>query len=53
MKLPVFEGIIESLEEHNVRRKIKLEMAKTTPEKKARIALKKRRVCEGRERKKW
>ena len=53
MKLPVFKGIIEALEEHNVRRKRKLEMAKTTPEKKRRIALKNRRVREGEERKKW
>ena len=53
MKLPVFEGIIEALADHNVRRKRQLEMAKTTPEKKRRIALKKRRVCEGREHKKW
>ena len=53
MKLPVFEGVVEALEEHSVRRKRQLEMAKMTPEKKRRIALKKKRVYEGIERIKW
>lgn len=53
MKLPVFEGIVEALEKHNERRKRKLVLAKTTPEKKRRIGLKKKRVKEGIERIKW
>ena len=31
MHLPVFEGVVEALEKHSVRRKRKLGMAKTTP----------------------
>ena len=53
MKLPVFEGVVEALEEHNVQRERQLEVARTTPEKKTRMALKKKRVCEGLERIKW
>ena len=43
MKLPVFEGVQEALEKHNVKRSQALARAKTTPEKKRRIALKKKR----------
>ena len=50
MKLPVFEGIVEALGKHGEQRKRKLELAKTTPEKKHRIALKKKHVKEGIER---
>ena len=53
MKLPVFEGMVEALEKHSERRKRKLVLAKTTPEKKRRIELKKKRVKEGRERSRW
>ena len=44
MKLPVLAGVVDALEKHSARRKRKLELAKTTPEKKRRIALKKKRV---------
>ena len=53
MKLPVFHSIVEALEKHSVRRKRKLEWAKGTPRKKRRIELKKNRVIDGQERKKW
>ena len=53
MQLPVFEGVVEALERHNVRRKKDLDKAKTTPVKKRRIELKKRRVHEGFERSNW
>ena len=53
MKLPVFHGIVEALEKHSARRKRKLEWAKGTPQKKRRIELKKKRVIDGQERKKW
>ena len=53
MQLPVFEGIVDALAKHNVQRKSELELAKTTPKKKQRIALKKKRVKEGQERIKW
>ena len=46
MKLPVFDGVQEALDKHNVRRKGKRER-ETTPVKKRRIELKKRRVIEG------
>ena len=44
MKLPVFDGVVEALEKHSVLRKRALAKAKTTPEKRKRIALKKKRV---------
>ena len=47
MKLPVFDGVQEALEKHNLQRKRKLEREKKTPVKKRRIELKKRRVVEG------
>ena len=50
MKLPVFDGVVEALEKHSVLRKRALAKAKTTPEKRKRIALKKKRVIEGMER---
>ena len=50
MKLPVFHSIVEALEKHSARRKRKLEWAKGTPQ---RIELKKKRVIDGQERKKW
>ena len=53
MKLPVFEGVLDALEKHSVQRKRRLEVAKTTPAKKRRVELKKKRVREGRERIKW
>ena len=53
MKLPVFDGVQEALEKHNVRRKRGLEREKTTPVKKRRIELKKRRVIEGFQRSEW
>ena len=53
MQLPLFEGIVDALANHNVRRKRELELAKTTPKKKQRIALKKKRVKEGQEHIKW
>ena len=53
MKLPVFEGIVEALQKHNVGRKRELELAKTTPKKKWRVELKKKRVQEGIKRIKW
>ena len=53
MKLPVFEGMVKALEKCSVRRKRELELAKTTPKKKRRIELKKKRVKEGIERIKW
>ena len=53
MQLPVFEGVVEALERHNVKRKKDLDRIKTTPVKKRRIELKKRRVREGFERSKW
>ena len=53
MKLPVFEGVVEALEKHSVQRKRGLEFAKTTPAKKRRVELEKKRVREGRERIKW
>ena len=53
MKLPVFEGIVEALEKHNMQRKRALELAKTTPAKKRRVELKKRRVMEAKERIQW
>ena len=53
MKLPVFDGVQEALEKHNLQRKRKLEREKTTPVKKRRIELKKRRVVEGFRRSEW
>ena len=53
MKLPVFDGVQEALERRNVRRKRGLDRAKTTPVKKRRIALKRRRVIEGFHRSEW
>ena len=53
MKLPVFDGVQEALEKHNLQRKRKLEREKTTPVKKRRIELKKRRVVEGFQRSEW
>ena len=53
MQLPVFEGVVEALEKHSVRRKRKLEMDKTTPAKKRRVFLKRKRVSKGWERKRW
>ena len=44
MKLPVFDRVQEALEKHNLQRKRKLEREKTTPVKKRRIELKKRKV---------
>ena len=52
MKLPVFDGVQEALEKHNLQRKRKLEREKTTPVKK-RIDLKRRRVVEGFQRSEW
>ena len=37
MQLPVFEGVVEALEKHSVRRKRELEMDKTTPAKKRKV----------------
>ena len=37
MQLPVFEGVVEELERHNVQGKRALDKAKTTPVKKRRI----------------
>ena len=42
-----FRGIVESLEKHSERKRIKLEQAKGTPRKKRRIELKKNHVIEG------
>ena len=53
MKLPVFDGVQEALEKHNLQRKRKLEREKKTPVKKRRIELKKRRVVEGFRRSEW
>ena len=53
MKLPVFDGVQEALEKHNLQRKRKLEREKTTPVKKMRIELKKSRVVEGFRRSEW
>ena len=53
MKLPVFEGIVEALERHSAHRKRKLELAKTTPQKKRRVELKKKRVREAQEHILW
>ena len=53
MHLPVFEGVVEALEKHSVKRKRKLVMAKTTPAKKRRVLSKRNRILEGHERKKW
>ena len=53
MHLPVFEGVVEALEKHSVRRKRELEVAKTTPAKKRKVLLKRNRVLEEHERKKW
>ena len=46
-------GVVEALEKDSEQRKRKLELAKTTPEKKRRITLKRKRVKEGIERIKW
>ena len=53
MELPVFEGVVEALEKHSIDRKRRLDLAKTTPAKKRRVWLKKKRVLEGKERIKW
>ena len=53
MKLPVFDGVEEALEKHNLQRKRKLEREKTTPVKKRRIELKKRGIVEGFQRSEW
>ena len=53
MHLPVFDGVVEALQKHIVLRKKDLALAKTTPCKKRRIALKKNRVLEGMKRKEW
>ena len=53
MKLPVFDGVQEALERRNVQRKRGLDRAKTTPVKKRRIELKRRRVVEGFQRSEW
>ena len=50
MKLPVFDGVREALESHNIQRKRELEREKTTwdrADKEERTELKKRRVLEG------
>ena len=41
MQLTVFEGVVEALDKHSVRRKRKLEVAKTTPAKKRKVWLRK------------
>ena len=51
--LPVFEGVVEALEKHSVRRKRRLGVAKTTPAKKRKVWLKRKRVLDGRERMRW
>ena len=53
MKLPVFDGVQEALERRNVQRKRGLDRVKTTPVKKRRIELKRRRVIEGFQRSEW
>ena len=53
MQLPVFEGVVEALEKHGVNRKRSSEIAKTTPAKKRRVCLKRKRIREGLERIKW
>ena len=53
MQLPVFEGVVEALEKHSVRRKRRLEMDKNTPAKKRMVLLNRKRVSEGWERKRW
>ena len=53
MKLPVFDGVQEALERCNMQRKRKPEREKTTPVKKRKIELKKRRVVEGFQRSEW
>ena len=53
MHLPVFEGVVEALEKHSVKRKRELVMAKTTPAKKRRVLSKRKRILDGHERKKW
>ena len=53
MHLPVFDGVVEALQKHIVRRKKDLALAKTTPCKKRHITLKKNRVLEGMKRKEW
>ena len=50
MQLRIFGGFVDALAKHNVRRKRELELAKTTPKKKQRIALKMKHVKEGQER---
>ena len=47
MGLPVFDGVDGALDRYNVRRKKRLEWAQTTPVKKRRIQLKRKRVQEG------
>ena len=46
-------GVVEALQRHNAQRKKALDRVKTTPVKKRRIELKKRRVREGFERSNW
>ena len=46
----MFEGVVEALKKHSVWRKRKLEVAKTTPAKKRKVWLKRKRVLEGKER---
>ena len=53
MKLYQHEGMVEALEKYNAWRKRELELAKTTPKKKRRVELKKKRVVEGEKRIKW
>ena len=53
MKLPVFDGVVDALKKHSTRRKRKLELAKTAPEKNCRIALKMKHVKDEIERIKW
>ena len=53
MKLPVFDGVVEALEKQNIQRKKALAKAKATPEKRRRLALKKKRLLEAKERRKW
>ena len=53
MKLPVFDGVFEALQRQSLRRKRWLEREKTTPVKKRRIELNKRRALEGIERSEW
>ena len=53
LKLPLYDGLQQQLELHNIRRKEFLDSQKTESSKRKRIELKKQRTTEAQRRKEW